>query len=224
VAASPARGFPVRRHPDDARLAWLSVAGRYPQPRGADRTVNQRLQGTLIGLAIMFVFVALGVRRRMRPQPVRPNRILIFSVVIVLVVGLSFVGTGAHLIENPLAITLAPVCLLVGVGLGLVLVRNMRFWTDPDTGQLWMAGGALFAIILVGTILLRFGVRYAATGDPFAPPRANEAVSPLSVLSADLLLVTLGLWLSRAVLLVLRHREHVAARSAQKPGSEAGPG
>jgi membrane protein CcdC involved in cytochrome C biogenesis len=181
--------------------------------------MNQRLQGTLISLAIMFVFIALGVRRRMRPQPVRPNRILAFSALIVLIVGLSFVGTGAHLIENPLAIALAPLCLLAGVALGVFLVRTMRFWTDPDTGQLWMAGGALFAIILVGTILLRFAVRYAATGDPFAAPKANEPVSTLSVLSADLLFVTLGLWISRAVLLVLKHREHVSGRAAR-----AGPG
>jgi membrane protein CcdC involved in cytochrome C biogenesis len=181
--------------------------------------MNQRLQGTLIGLAIMFVLVALGVRRRMRPQPVRPNRILAFSALIVLIVGLSFVGTGAHLIENPLAIALAPLCLLAGVALGVFLVRTMRFWTDPDTGQLWMAGGALFAIILVGTILLRFAARYAATGDPFATPKANEPVSTLSVLSADLLFVTLGLWISRAVLLVLKHREHVSGRAAR-----AGPG
>jgi len=177
--------------------------------------MSQRLQGTLIGLAIMFVFVALGVRRRMRPQPVRPNRILFFSVLIVLVIGLSFVGTGAHLIANPLAIALAPLCLASGVALGVFLVRTMRFWSHPETGELWMAGGALFAIILVGTILLRLAMRYAATGDPFAAPRANEPVSPLSVVSADLLLVTLGLWLSRAVLLVLRHREHVSRSQAR---------
>jgi hypothetical protein len=186
--------------------------------------MNQRLQGTLITLAIMFVFVALGVRRRMRPQPVRPNRIVLFSVLIVLLVGLSFVGTGAHLIENPLAIALAPVCLAAGVALGVVLVRNMRFWTDPDTGALWMAGGAFFAIILVGTILLRFAVRYAATGDPFSAPKANEPVSPLGVLSIDLLFVTIGLWLSRAVLLVLRHREHVSGKSGQQSGSQPRPG
>ena len=91
--------------------------------------MNQRLQGTLITLAIMFVFVALGVRRRMRPQPVRPNRIVLFS-----------------------------------------------------------------------------------------------PVSPLSVLSADLLLVTIGLWLSRAVLLVLRHREHVSGKPGQQSGSQPRPG
>jgi hypothetical protein len=186
--------------------------------------MNQRLQGTLIGLAIMVVFVALGVRRRMRPQPVRPDRLVLFSVLIVLLVGLSFVGTGAHLIENPLAVALAPVCLVIGVALGFFLVRTMRFWTDPDTGVLWMAGGALFAIILVGTILLRLTVRYAATGDPFAAPKANESVSPLSVLSVDLLFVTIGLWLTRAVLLVLRHREHVSGKPEQQSGSQARPG
>ena len=51
--------------------------------------MNQRLQGTLISLAIMFVFIALAVRRRMRPQPVRPNRILAFSALIVLQVLLA---------------------------------------------------------------------------------------------------------------------------------------
>jgi hypothetical protein len=184
--------------------------------------VSQRLQGTLIGLAIMLVVVGLGVRRRMRPQTVRPNRILLLAAVVVLLIGSSFIGTGAHLIENPLAIALAPVCLVLGAAIGFVLVRTMRFWTDPETGQLWMAGGALFAIILVGTVLLRLAVRYAATGDPFAPPRQGEPVTFLSVLSADLLLLTLGLWLSRAVLLLLRHREHVSATAESPPTSNTG--
>ena len=52
-----------------------------------------------------------------------------------------------------------------------------------------------------------------------AESNANEPVSTLSVLSTDLLFVTLGLWISRAVLLVLKHREHVSGRAAR-----AGPG
>jgi hypothetical protein len=184
--------------------------------------VSQRLQATLIGFAIVFVFVALGVRRRTRPQPVRPNEILIFAAVIVLVIGASFIGTDAHLIENPLAIALAPVCLILGAAIGFVLVRTMRFWTDSETGQLWMAGGALFTIILVGAVLLRFAVRYAATGDPFAAPRQGAPVTFLSVLSADLLLLTLGLWLSRAVLLLRRYREHAGGKRAQPPRSPPG--
>jgi hypothetical protein len=172
--------------------------------------VSQRVQSTLITLVIVLVFISIAIARRIRPQPVRPTRILVFSVVIVLLLGFSFVGTGLHQIENPLALALAPVCLLAGIALGFVLVRTMRFWTDPTSGELWMAGGAVFAIILVGSILLRFAVRYAATGDPFAPPKPNEPVSPLTSISADLLFLSLGLWLSRAVLLLLRYREHSA--------------
>jgi membrane protein CcdC involved in cytochrome C biogenesis len=186
-------------------------------------------QGTLLTVAVVTVLVGLGVARRIRPEPVRPTRLLIFGAFVVVVIGLSLVGTGAHLIQSPLAVALALVCLAVGVLLGVVLVRTMRFWTDPNTGELWMAGGALFAIILVGTVVLRFGVRYAATGDPFSStngrtgPSAQQGLTGfLYVLSSDLLLLTLGLWVSRAVLLYLRYREHLAQRPGAHPSQPAG--
>ncbi|HEY4866033.1 MAG TPA: hypothetical protein VIK45_11055 [Candidatus Dormibacteraeota bacterium] len=186
-------------------------------------------QGTLLAAAVVTVLVGLGVARRIRPEPVRPTRLLIFGAFVVVVIGLSLVGTGAHLIQSPLAVALALVCLAVGVLLGVVLVRTMRFWTDPNTGELWMAGGALFAIILVGTVVLRFGVRYAATGDPFSStngrtgPSAQQGLTGfLYVLSSDLLLLTLGLWVSRAVLLYLRYREHLAQRPGAHPSQPAG--
>ena len=186
-------------------------------------------QGTLLAAAVVTVLVGLGVARRIRPEPVRPTRLLIFGAFVVVVIGLSLVGTGAHLIQSPLAVALALVCLAVGVLLGVVLVRTMRFWTDPNTGELWMAGGALFAIILVGTVVLRFGVRYAATGDPFTStngrtgPSAQQGLTGfLYVLSSDLLLLTLGLWVSRAVLLYLRYREHLAQRPGAHPSQPAG--
>jgi hypothetical protein len=186
-------------------------------------------QGTLLTVAVVTVLVGLGVARRIRPEPVRPTRLLIFGAFVVVVIGLSLVGTGAHLIQSPLAVALALVCLAVGVLLGVVLVRTMRFWTDPNTGELWMAGGALFAIILVGTVVLRFGVRYAATGDPFSStngptgPSAQQGPTGfLYVLSSDLLLLTLGLWVSRAVLLYLRYREHMAQRPGAHPSQPAG--
>jgi membrane protein CcdC involved in cytochrome C biogenesis len=186
-------------------------------------------QGTLLAAAVVTVLVSLGVARRIRPEPVRPARLLIFGAFVVVVIGLSLVGTGAHLIQSPLAVALALVCLGVGVLLGVVLVRTMRFWTDPNTGELWMAGGALFAIILVGTVVLRFGVRYAATGDPFSSTNGRTGPSAqqgptgfLYVLSSDLLLLTLGLWVSRAVLLYLRYREHLAQRPGAHPSQPAG--
>ena len=184
--------------------------------------MSPRLQSTLITLGITLFFIALGIRRRMRPQPVRPTRLLISGAIIVLVLGFSFLGTGAHAIDNPLGLALLPVCLAAGVAIGYFVVRSMRFWTDRETGQLWMAGGAVFAIILIGTILLRFGVRYAATGDPFAPPTQRESGSFLAVLSGDLLLLSLGLWVSRAALILLRYREHQANPESQ-PGEQSPP-
>jgi membrane protein CcdC involved in cytochrome C biogenesis len=186
-------------------------------------------QGTLLTVAVVTVLVGLGVARRIRPEPVRPTRLLIFGAIVVVVIGLSLVGTGAHLIQSPLAVALALVCLAVGVLLGVILVRTMRFWTDPNTGELWMAGGALFAVILVGTVVLRFGVRYAAGGDPFSStngptgPSAQQGPTGfLYVLSSDLLLLTLGLWVSRTVLLCLRYREHLAQRPGAHPSQPTG--
>lgn len=172
--------------------------------------LNSQTYGTLVGIAFMTFFISLGVARRMRPQPVRQTRILITFVVVLLLVGASIAGTAPHLMTRPLAIVLAPVCLALGAALGFVLVRTMSFWTDADTGQLWMRGGAVFAIVLVATILLRFGVRLALTGSAFGTTgtAALETPTTASIVSTDLLFITIGLWGARAVVLLLRARAH----------------
>jgi membrane protein CcdC involved in cytochrome C biogenesis len=100
-----------------------------------------------------------------------------------------------------------------GAALGFILVRTMRFWSDQATGELWMKGGALFALILVATIVLRFGVRAVLTGSLFGSASVGgpQQHGFLYDLSADLLFLTLGLWVARAYLVYQRHRAHVAA-------------
>ena len=95
----------------------------------------------------------------------------------------------------------------------------MTFWTDPRTGALWMRGGALFALILVGTILVRFGLRTLLVGSPFGQgqPVPDHGNGLLYDLSADLLFLTIGLWGARAYFLVQRHRAHQAAQPASVP-------
>jgi len=166
----------------------------------------------LYGLAFMALFIGFGVMRRMRPQPVRPDRLIIGGVIIVLILGLSLVTTGAGLFGDPLALALIPVFVAAGAGLGYYLVRTMTFWSDPNTGALWMKGGVLFALILVGTIVLRLGVRTVVYGSPFgsgAPGSSPHGF--LYDLSADLLFLSMGLWLSRAWFVYVRHREHTTA-------------
>src|SRR5438105_8403773 len=153
-------------------------------------------QAQLITLLVFSVLIGLVIARRIRPQPVRPQRIAISGVIIVLVIGAGLVGNGRQVIENPVALALIPVLVAAGLGLGFVLVRTMTFWVDQPTGQLWMRGGILFAVILVGTIVLRFGIRYIVYGNAFGsstgtPPGGNTLFAWLSDLSADLLFLSL---------------------------------
>jgi hypothetical protein len=164
--------------------------------------------------AVVITAFVLGfvVMRRIRPQPVRPNRLLVGGAIIVLLVAISLIGTGGGIISDPLALALIPVFVVAGGALGFLLVRTMTFWSDQATGELWMSGGAVFALILVGTIVLRFGVRAVVTGNPFGSGSFGSGQHGfLYDLSADLLFLSLGLWLARAFFVYQRHRQHVAA-------------
>lgn len=178
--------------------------------------MNQATTSQLTGVAVTALVMCLVIWRRMRPQRVKPRAIAISGVIIVLVVVGSLAGTGVGLVHDIPALALAPVFLAAGIGLGFLLVRTLTFWTDPQSGQLWMRGGPLFAIVLVGSIALRFGARLAATGSLYgdAPATVSGAHGFLYDLSGDLLLLTLGLWGARAFLLVKRYREHTVADPA----------
>jgi hypothetical protein len=169
-------------------------------------------QSQLFTLLIVTVVIGLVMARRMRPQPVRPQRIAISGAIIVLVIGSSLLGAGRHLVQNPVSLLLVPLFALLGIGLGFVLVRTMTFWVDQPTGQLWMRGGVLFAAILIGTIVLRFGISYIVYGTAFGGYSSKPASQPssslalLSDVSAALLFLSLGLWGSRAFFLIQRYR------------------
>ncbi|HLH70431.1 MAG TPA: CcdC protein domain-containing protein [Candidatus Dormibacteraeota bacterium] len=184
-------------------------------------TANQ-----LLVLLVVLAMVSFGVRRRMRPQPVRMGRILVSFGIIVVLIGVSIVGTGGHLLlSSPLGLALVPVSLGVGVALGALLVRTMRFWADPATGQIWMQGGALFAIILVGTIVLRFAVRFLTVGSVSGGLGSpNASGGSLNVLSVDLLCLSLGLWGARALSLWLRTRSRQATKGELPPTPPSEPG
>lgn len=166
---------------------------------------------TILVIAVIFVVVLL---RRMRAQPVRPNRLLIRAVLIVALLAFSLVSTGVGLVHNVLALVLAPVALAVGAVLGWVLVRTMTFWTDEGTGELWMKGGAVFAVLLIVVIGLRIGVTFAlGGGNAYATGGSTQGSHGwLAGLTSDLLILSMGLWLSRAGLVYQRYRQHAAGQ------------
>jgi hypothetical protein len=185
--------------------------------------MSQAVTTQLYTLGFVLLFVGFAVVRRMRPQPVRPQRLLIGAAIIVPVLAFSLVGSGGRIIADPVALLLIPVFVAAGVALGYFLVRTMTFWTDPASGTLWMKGGALFALILVATIVVRFGVRVVAYGSAFGSgsfsgsgtgfTQPNAPGSLVYDLTADLLFLSLGLWVARALFLVQRHRAHTAGPS-----------
>lgn len=174
--------------------------------------VTAAQQGQLISIAVIAVAIAFGLQRRMRPQPVRGQRILITGVIVAILLLVGLVGSGRRIISDPLAIALIPVFVAGGVALGAVLVRTMNFWTDQQTGQLWMSGGWLFAAVILVTLALRFGYRYVVFGNALATGSAGSR-GFWGDLSADLILLSLGLWGARSFLLYQRSRQHTSAAS-----------
>ena len=162
---------------------------------------------SLIGVAIV---VPLVLMRRMRPQPVRPNRLLVRAVVIVALLCFALFSDRRLFLSSGPTLLLAPVALAAGCGLGYLLVRTMAFWTDAQTGELWAKGGVLFLVIVVVTLVLRIGIQTLA--GPSGRPGSSGGF--LADLSADLILLAMGMWTMRALLLYLRYRQHAAAHDA----------
>jgi hypothetical protein len=134
--------------------------------------------GRYFPFLLVVVVFAFALLRRMRPQPVRPQRLAVTAVVVVLLLAVGAVSGGTHLFRDVPALLLAPVALGVGCGVGYLLVRHTRFWTNDTDGQLWMAGGAVFAVILIVTIGLRIGLNVAASARTPRERLPRAAFSP----------------------------------------------
>ncbi|HEX4214145.1 MAG TPA: hypothetical protein VIA06_12580 [Candidatus Dormibacteraeota bacterium] len=175
---------------------------------------------TLITYAIVLVVICFAIARRMRPQPVRPNRLIVTAGLYCVILLASLGTAGPALIQSIPALILAPVCLIIGLGLGVVLVRFMTFWVDPQSGVLWMRGGVVFAVIFVVTLALRLGASFLLGGSSgFGPPSPGHSAPHgfLSDLSTDLIFLSVGMWASRAALLYNRFRQHQAGQLPNAP-------
>ncbi|HUX87789.1 MAG TPA: hypothetical protein VMW65_12365 [Chloroflexota bacterium] len=167
---------------------------------------------SLVTLIILLGIIAWLVYRRTRPQPVRLTRTIIYTALIVVV---SLAGLAANLavLGNPVFLAIAPLALLVGLALGWLMMRTIRFWRDRSTGQVWMSGGIAYVAIWLATLALRLGVEYAATGNFSMSELSRPTGAPtlLAIIASDLLFLSVGLWLARGYALARRYRELSAA-------------
>ena len=75
-----------------------------------------------------------------------------------------------------------------------------------DLDYHWMAGGAVFAVILVVSIVLRIGLRLAAVDVNHSGTVTTNGF--LVDASTDLLFLSMGMWLTRAAMVYQRWRQH----------------
>jgi uncharacterized membrane protein YvlD (DUF360 family) len=162
---------------------------------------------SVVSLSIILLVVAFAMYRRMQPQPVRPQRAVVLAVIIVVLSALSLAGSN-QLTDHPLAVILALPALLVGFGLGYLLMQSITFWRDHTTGALWMKGGVVYLAVWLVTLALRQWVAYAS--GTYAPhTTGSQPISPtLAIISADLVIVSIGLWIARATALMLKYRAY----------------
>ena len=160
---------------------------------------------------IVLLFFGWIAYRRTRPQAVGLARTVIFTAFILLS---SVAGLAANpgLLRLPLFLELAPLMLLIGLGLGWVMMRQIHFWRDQETGKVWMSGGLAYVAIWLATLALRLGIEYAA-GSFSGTARATDHPTTLAILASDLLFLSVGLWLMRGAILVRRVREHTLVQA-----------
>jgi len=170
---------------------------------------------SLVPLIVILGVIGWFVYRRTRPQRVRLIQTILYTALIVV---LSLVGlsTNPGVFSSLLFLGIAPFALLVGIFLGWLMMRTIRFWRDHATGHVWMSGGVAYVAIWLATLALRLGIEYAATGS-FSmanPTRPTGPLTPLSIVASDLLFLSVGLWLARGFALVRRYRELATVASS----------
>jgi hypothetical protein len=156
---------------------------------------------------IIVAYIGWIAYRRTRPQPVQPGRTIAFTLIIV---ALSLFGlvSAPRVLTMPLFLVLAPVALLAGLGLGWAMMKQIRFWRDQATGQVWMGGGFAYVAIWLATMAVRIGIEYASGGfEQGAAAAASRNPTNLTALTSDLLFLSTGLWLARGYILLRRARE-----------------
>ena len=160
----------------------------------------------IVTVCIILLLVTYSMYKRLRPRPVQPTPIITTSAIIVALSLLSLFSTSTFF-THPLALVLALPALILGLVGGFLLMRSTRFWIDKTTGVLWMKGGVLYLAVWLVTLLLRQGAAYANGG--YTGGRVPFSMSPtLTALATDLVIISMGMWIARAIALVLKYREY----------------
>ena len=109
----------------------------------------------VIPILVILPLVYLRLRRMMRPQPLKLNRLWIRPVII-LVLGLGALGASLPPVSDTPWFAFAA---LIGAALGWQWGRLMVIHVDPATGTLMTRGSQAALIVMVLLLAVRIGLR-----------------------------------------------------------------
>jgi len=109
----------------------------------------------IIPVLVLLPLIYLRLRRMMRPQPLKLNRLWIRPVII-LALGLSALGAALPPVADLPWFGMAA---LIGAALGWQWGRLMAIHIDPENGTLMTRGSQAALVVMIGLLALRVGLR-----------------------------------------------------------------
>ncbi|GAA0539038.1 hypothetical protein FHS83_003654 [Rhizomicrobium palustre] len=119
-----------------------------------------------VGPGVFLGLLALRMVRNMRGRPLKPNKLWIRPVFLVVILALAMLHPPALTSLN-LAIFAA--CAVVGAGLGYVLASHQTLSIDTATGTITSKTSVVGMALFLGLLALRYAARQTFGGDPMGP-------------------------------------------------------
>jgi hypothetical protein len=165
---------------------------------------NAQLVTTLVAVVLLIVLMAFRMRKIMRKVPLKPNRLWIGPLILILLAGLTL----AQLPPRPKDWIWLVVALALGAALGWQRAKLMNVSIDPADRSLTTQANPIAVYFLIGLVLLRTslraGLRFEAGLDPFL---VNDAF----------ILFGAGFFVAQNAELGLRARRLLATEQAPPP-------
>jgi ABC-type uncharacterized transport system permease subunit len=112
----------------------------------------------LFPFIVPVLLIALVVRRSMTSRAVRVQTMWIMPAIL-LSVACATLATSR--MPGPIALAAFVVAALAGGGVGYLRARHLELSVDPETGAISSKATPIGAILIVGLVLIRIGLKYA---------------------------------------------------------------